>query len=199
MLFSKSIFKIENQECYFKYQMNGFDDPDLKTFQFLSYSPMLKQKFVRDTAEKEYINSYIVAAKIIAENSKLENPAIKFVIKDYSLALPCIFLCRQAIELSIKRSLTKRKHPYEYIHTLKDLWAEFEESVENESKTDDDIRLLNAMRLFVSLISEFDNKNGTRLRYSEDKGGKMSQEKLIFVDLQQITMTTELFVKQLKL
>lgn len=193
----RSIFKIEKQESYFKNQMNGFNDPELEKFQFLSYSPMLKKELMRSKAEEEYIDSYIEAAKIIAENSKNENSAIKFMIKEYSLALPCIFLCRQALELSIKRSLSKRKIQYEFIHRLQDLWGKFEDGIRDEVESED-IELLENMKAFLVLIDEFDNDKGTKLRYSELKGG-ISQDKLVFVDLQQITVTTELFIKQLAL
>lgn len=196
---TKSIFKMEGKESYSKCQMNGFNDPDLEKFQFLSYSPMIKKEFARSKAEGEYINSYIEAAKIIAENSKVQNPVIKFTIKEYSLALPCIFLCRQALELSIKRSISKRKLPYAAIHSLQDLWKKFKDAIRSELYSFEDIELLDNMEIFIALMGEFDNEKGTKLRYSEEKGGKVSQDKLVFVNLQQITETTELFIKQLLL
>ncbi len=54
------------------------------------------------------------------------------------------------------------------------------------------------MRMFIDLISEFDNDNATKLRYSEDKSGKLSQSEAIFVNLEKITETTELFIKQME-
>ena len=197
ILFTKPIFKMEEKESYFKYQMNGFNDPDLEKFQFLSYSPMIKKEFARSIAEEEYIDSYIEAAKIIAESSMIQNPAIKFTIKEYSLALPCIFLCRQALELSIKRSISKKKLPYAAIHSLQDLWKKLQDTIRNELSSSEDIELLDNMERFIVLMGEFDNEKGTKLRYSEGKDGKASQDKLVFVNLQQITETTELFIKQL--
>lgn len=78
---------------------------------------MIKKEFVRSKSEEEYIDLYIEAEKIIAENSRVQNTVIKFTIKDYSLAFPCIFLCCQALELSIKRSIRKKKLPYAAIHS----------------------------------------------------------------------------------
>lgn len=199
MLSTKLIFKVGEKESYFKYQMNGFNDPDLEKFQFLSYSPMIKKEFARSKAEGEYIDSYIEAAKIIAENSKIQNPVVKFTIREYSLALPCIFLCRQALELSIKRSISKKKLPYAAIHSLQDLWKKFKNAIKNELCLPEDIELLENMEKFIVLISEFDNETGTKLRYSEGRDGKASQDRLVFVNLQQITETTELFIKQLML
>ena len=63
----------------------------------------------------------------------------------------------------------------------------------------EDIELLENMEKFIVLISEFDNETGTKLRYSEGRDGKASQDRLVFVNLQQITETTELFIKQLML
>lgn len=187
------------KELYFKYQMNGLNDPDLEKFQFLSYSPTIKEEFAHNKAEEEYIDSYIEAAKIIAKNSKVANPIIQFTIKEYSLALPCIFLCRQALELSIKRSISKKKLPYAAIHNLQDLWKKLRDAIGNELCSSEDSELLDNMEMFIVLMGEFDNEKGTKLRYSEGKDGKASQDKLVFVNLQQITETTELFVKQLML
>lgn len=55
------------------------------------------------------------------------------------------------------------------------------------------------MKSFIDFICEFDNENGTKLRYFEDKSGKLFQDKLVFVNLQKITETTELFIKQMSL
>lgn len=190
---------LEKKESYFKCQMNGFKDPELNNFQFLSYSPMLKTELKSDATEKEYIDSYINAARIIAENSKIQNPAIIFAIKTYSLALPCIFLCRQALELSIKRGINIRNEPYKAIHSLQKLWEKFEDIVSKEITSPEEQKLFKDMKSFIVLVSEFDNENGTKLRYSEDKNRNLSQEKLVFVNLNQITETTSLFIEQMSL
>lgn len=39
---------------------------------------MIKKEFVRSKSEEEYIDLYIEAAKIIAENSRVQNTVIKF-------------------------------------------------------------------------------------------------------------------------
>lgn len=199
MIFKEHIFKVENIDTYFKYQMNGLNDPTLPNFQFLSYSPSLKKEYQRKDAEKEYIDSYVEAAKIIAQNSRTHNPAIKFVIESYSLALPCIFLCRQALELSMKRAIFQLKHSYNAIHNLQELWNKFDCSLCKESLSSIDEKLLSYMKSFIEMISTLDNNNATKLRYSEDKDGKLSQNKLIFVNLKKIVETTELFVKQMEL
>ena len=184
---------------YFKYQMNGLGDPTLQDFQFLSYSPSLKKEYQHEEAEKEYIDSYIESAKIIAQNSRIHIPAVKFVMKSYSLALPCIFLCRQALELSMKRAIAQLGQKYDAIHSLQELWKKFDSSFCKETLSSEDKKALSHMGSFIDLISTFDNRNATKLRYSEDKNGDLSQNRLIFVNIEKITETTELFIKQMKL
>ena len=180
MTLEKYIFKMEDSDVYFKCQMNGLNDPTLQEFQFLSYSPLLKEEYRHEKAEKEYIDSYMEAAKIIAQNSRIHNPAVKFVIKSYSLALPCIFLCRQALELSVKRAIAQLGQKYDAIHSLQDLWKKFDSS-------------------FCKEILSSEDKNATKLRYPEGKSGDLSQNKPTFVNLKKITETSELFIKQMEL
>ena len=200
MTFEKYIFKMEDSDMYFKYQMNGLNDPTLQEFQFLSYSPLLKEEYRHEKAEKEYIDSYMEAAKIIAQNGRIHNSAIKFVIMSYSLALPCIFLCRQALELSMKRAISRLGQKYNAIHSLPELWNKFDNSFCKETLSSKGKETLLQMREFIDIINNtFDNRNATKLRYSEGKDGDLSQNKLIFVDLKKITETTELFIKQMEL
>lgn len=199
MLFTESVFKIKEQDAYFTDKMNGLSDPKLKDYQFLSFSPAFKKEYLPDKEEKEYIKSYIEAAKIIAEKSKIDNPAIRFVIKEYSLGLPCIFLCRHAIELSIKRCISKMNTENKHIHSLKELWEYYEKIARKKYDFTTEQELLADMKSFIILINDFDNNNGTKLRYSKGKDGKDSQDKLIFVNLKQITETTDLFVEQMEL
>lgn len=198
MLFENQKFKLQKQESYFKEHI-GVDDPTLSDYEFLSSSPMWEKEFRHNKAEMEYISSYIEAAKIIVNVNKIQNPQIKFIVKSYSIGLPAIFLCRQAIELSIKYAIIRKKGQYKPIHNLDNLWKIFEELVDKDKITLDEKNLLNDMKGFVDLINIFDNENGTKLRYPEGKDGTLNQKKLIFVNLQQITETTELFVKQMEL
>lgn len=199
MKFKKHIFKMGNLDRYFKYQMDGFDDPTLQDFQFLSYSPLLKEEYRHEKAEKEYIDSYMEAAKIIAQNSRIHDSAIKFEIKSYSLALPCIFLCRQALELSMKRAIARLGKKYNAIHDLTELWNELNSSFYKEALSLKGRETLLQMKSFIDLISTFDNRNATKLRYSEGKNGELSQNKPTFVNLGKIVETTELFIKQMEL
>ena len=198
MIYEKYIFHVEDSNTYFKRQMNGLRDPSLQDFQFLSYSPLLKKECQHEKAKKEYVNSYMAAAKILAQESRGYNSDGLFIIKSYSLALPCIFLCRQALELSIKGAITQLDGKYNAIHSLLALWDKFIDCFCEKATSSKDERLLSDMRMFIGLISEFDNDNATKLRYSEDKSGKLSQSEAIFVNLEKITETTELFIKQME-
>lgn len=62
-----------------------------------------------------------------------------------------------------------------------------------------DIEILDDMSKFITIMNELDNTNGTKLRYSKDRQGNVSQNTAVFVNLQQIYDTVVSFIKQLKL
>ena len=185
------------KEAYIKKQMNGLKDPTLIDFQMLSTAPIMQDKYKEEHITKEYILSYIEGAKILAQKCIAgKNPPVKFIILHYSLSIPCLFLCRQAIELKIKECLDKRKTDYRAIHDLNSLWIAFEDSLVNEQMTEED-GIISEMKRFINLLSELDNENATKLRYPKRKDGKISQERVTFVCLYKIVDTAVLFIKQL--
>lgn len=195
----KLFFKPVVEEDYIKYKMNGLSDPDGEYYQVLSYSLLIKNEIACSMAEEEYINSYIKAANIIAKNNDDSSSAVKIIVGNCSLALPCIYLCRQALELSIKRSISKKNQSYEPIHNIKELWENYKKIIINELATSEEKELLENMEKFIDIICKFDNKNGTKLRYPVKKDGTLSQDEFFFVNLKHLTETTELFIHKLRL
>lgn len=197
MLFQNKFFNILEQDKYYKYQFkDGFKDKTISDFQFLSYSPMLKVEVKKEKSENEFILSYLKAAEIIANQCKINNPAIKMVLFDYSLALPAIFCCRQSIELTLKKTLYDFSVNYKYYHNITELWSLLKNELKVECENNDN-DILNNMEKFIKIICYFDNDNSTALRYPDAKEGVQEQEKLLLVNTVQIVSTTRSFVNQL--
>ncbi len=198
MLFEHPYFKVLSEEKYYKFQFkDGFNDKTIRDFQILSLSPAYKDEFKIDGSEKEFIESYIKAAEILAENCRIKNPAIKQIVFDYSLAIPCIFCCRQAIELVIKRCLNNYKVSYKRNHKINDLWNLLKKKLEEQDINDKDQTVLNDMDSFIKIICFFDNDNSTKLRYPDAEEGVQEQEKLCLVNTNLIVITSRGFVKHL--
>ena len=197
-LFKKKVFTLESEEAYIKYKMNGLNDPTLPDFKLLSTAPITKEKFKKEDITKEYILSYINSAKLLADACNVDNNnSVKLIMLTYSFSIPCLFLCRQAIELKIKDCLEKRQINYIPIHSIVSLWNTLETSLINEEVTDEDKIIISEMNRFINLLSKLDNENATKLRYPKDKSGNISQERVVFVCLKKIVDTAYLLIKQL--
>ncbi|WP_313261022.1 HEPN domain-containing protein [Lacrimispora sp.] len=194
MVFSKHIFDEFSETEIFRDKME-LSDPEFEYFDFISTNPMIKKEFREDYSEKEYIASYLQAAKELCASIK-RPVGIKIIINRYSLALPIIYLCRHCVELAIKYHTRKylKKSPRKD-HKIEDLWNELKKDMPN-GQTDQEVKILEDMSRFISCILSVD-KSGTMLRYSKQKD-KYSQEKLTFANVNRIVELTDKFVKQLE-
>lgn len=200
MVFKRIVFSIERDKAYVKSQMDGFADPTLGQFCPLSLTPAIKENFRQDQAKEEYVLSYIEAAKVLANMGSIDsNFPIRMLFMKHSYAIPCLFLCRQALELAIKNGIEKCGCMYEHKHALNSLWERLMEAIGQnaEAVSEEEIGALEAMDHFIDLISTLDNANSTQLRYPIDRNGEVSQRDFTFVCLPQIVLTTELFIKQI--
>lgn len=190
-----------SEEKYYKFQFkDGLNDKTICDFQILSLSPAYKDEFKIDESEKEFIKSYIKAAEILAEQCVKNNsahPAIKQIMFEYSLAIPCIFCCRQAIELVIKRCLNNYKVSYKRNHKINNLWNLLKNELEKRDINGKDQTVLNDMDSFIKIICFFDNDNSTKLRYPDAEEGVQEQERLSLVSINQVVITSRSFVKHL--
>ena len=199
MLFRKMIFEMKTPESYVKPHMNGFGDPTIRDYCPLSLTPAYKPKGRKEQAWEEYVFSYVDAAKVLAESrASNQSSPVLMVFHKHSSVIPCLFLCRQALELAIKAGIVKYGEAPKQEHKLKKRWQELLRVLDFENKADEPEKaIMKEMEAFVELIASLDNENSTKLRYPEDKSGKESQSEIAFVALKEIVNTTELFVKQL--
>lgn len=116
------LFRVLNQESYIKYQMNGLDDPSLRKYQLLATSPLLKKEYKNNKATSEYIDSYMNAARILVDFNTDHTDHYMINFGNWSVALPCIYLCRHALELSMKDVIDKKGLRYKPTHDLQKLW-----------------------------------------------------------------------------
>lgn len=105
-IFSKHIFPALKERDIIKPDMNGFNDPTLPDFQLLTFSSLFKPEIKNDGIEREYIKSFLNAAKILADEGKRKTTPFEsfpfYHIFEYSFALPVLYLSRHCVELSIK-------------------------------------------------------------------------------------------------
>ncbi len=199
MLFNKMIFVMTAPETYVKTQMNGLSDPTIRDFCPLSLIPVYKHEHKKKLAWEEYVASYVDAAKVLAEGCSLDQASpIIMEFKKHSPVVPCLFLCRHAIELAIKAVITNSGKEIIPKHSLPEQWQELTQSLDFGNKADEaEKTCVEEMGAFIELMASLDNEKSTKLRYPVDKFGKESHSDFVFVALKHIVNTTELFVNQL--
>lgn len=205
MIFSKLTFNCPQKEIFLKEKMNGVCDKTISKYDFLSYNTVIKKEERKNVAEREYIYSYLKCAKITCEEmerEKKENPPfVLSVFYNYSLCIPCIYLCRHTLELTIKYGISLFGKEPRGIHGLQSLWDSFYSNISTE-RDDKEKAVLKSMGKFIKIIEELDD-DGTKLRYASQKNkenkdeDKFSQERPMFVNTREIINTTEKFVDQI--
>lgn len=112
-IFSKNVFPEYTSAKLMKPQMNGFNDPTLKDFSLFNTATLFQDDFKEDKFETEFIQSFLNAAKAVAETGRknIDQPEM-YVLKSYSYAIPVLFLTRHCMELSIQGAIRKcHRHP----------------------------------------------------------------------------------------
>lgn len=198
MRFRKKLFEFSNKNELIRDYMDGLDDPDMESFSLLSFTPLLKDEFKMEQATKEYACSYLEAARVLANADRNKNmPGVKVFNSSFSYAIPCLFLCRQAIELSIKNAICMFSGELKHTHILDDLWCDLKSVCElDNSQEADDITIVQQMDELIKTFSSLDEKS-TKLRYPTNKDGTVNQTKTMFVDLLGMVKTVGNFVNQL--
>lgn len=188
---------ISNGSQLYKKQVNGLNDPCLKEYNPLLFSVCYKEEYKKNEMSKEYILSFVEAAKALAQviYSRQSNLQSK-IFYSYSLTLPALYLCRHSVEMSVKYSLELMNVEYKKIHKLKELWNKLVESIPKELQSEKEKVVINNMGLFVDKINELD-ENGQRLRYAIQTSGDLSQDEFLWVNIQNVVDSTEKFINQI--
>ena len=192
MVFEDHTFKLDTKKLY-KESMESLDDYSLNEFMPLTASSFFKEEYKNRNIQEEYILSYLYSAKILADKAKNDHKS--YMVTIFSVSIPCIYLCRHSLELTLKFHI-KNNSKNKLNHNLLNLWKEFMFQISSE-QSEDDKKILASMEEFICSIDKLDHK-GTQLRYATEKNGAYTQKSFLWVNPQYIVSETESFIKQLK-
>ncbi len=197
-VFNDHVFPKYMSQQVMKPQMDGFSDPTLRDFSLLNSSALMKNELKADRFDDEFIQSFLNAAKELAAAGKraTDKPGM-YLMLEYSYAIPVMFLTRHCIELAIKRAIKRCGAEPKRDHSLTGLWNSLLSRFP-EQKCREDNRTIKNMSAFVNAVADVDN-NGISLRYPQDKSGRLTQDRPLFVNNEEVVSYLEKFVEQLEL
>lgn len=145
------------------------NSPDCFDWDIISVSPMYKENIRDDMREKEIIQGYANATNCLAKKIKEQNHCNSgLILRQNSLVLPFIFLCRHTVELTLKYLQKRLNIPSPNKHRLSPLWATIERAiVENIPTKKDDLK---GMTTVIAAIEEVD-PDELHARYSKSQKG----------------------------
>ena len=197
-VFNDHVFHKYMSQQVMKSQMDGFNDPTLRDFSLLDSSALMKDEFKADKFDDEFIRSFLNAAKELAAAGRkaIDKPGM-YLMLEYSYAIPVMFLTRHCIELAIKRAIKRCGAEPKRDHGLTSLWNSLLSRFPRQ-KCREDNRTIKNMGAFVKAVADIDN-NGISLRYPQDKSGRLTQDRPLFVNNEEVVSYLEKFVEQLEL
>ena len=198
-LIFKSYFHAPNEGEVYKSAMNKLSDKTLNNFTPISMATTAKEEFKNKLASEEWVNSYVGAAKQLAQlnQNRCNGGKTGYALYKYNYTLPTVFLIRHAAELAIKEAIDKSgKVPNSSTHDLDKLWNSISSQLP-ESKTPNDRKTIQQVRTFLQYISHLD-KDGTKARYAVDKNGNYTHAKFEWVDCIKLSNTLDAFVTTLR-
>lgn len=196
--FKNHVFPKYEKSRAMKPQMKGLEDPTLNSFSLLDLSALMKPELKDQMFEDEFIRSFLNAAKVLAAAGRtaIDRPSM-YVILNHSYAIPVLFLTRHCMELAIKRAIRKCGREPKGNHGLSGLWNSLLSRLP-EQRGREDRQVIKNMGAFVNSIADIDD-NGISLRYPSYKSGKLTQDRPLFVNNEQVASYLEKFVEQLEL
>lgn len=197
-VFNDHVFPKYMSQQVMKSQMDGFNDPTLRDFSLLDSSALMKDEFKADKFDDEFIRSFLNAAKELAAAGRkaIDKPGM-YLMLEYSYAIPVMFLTRHCIELAIKRAIKRCGAEPKRDHGLTSLWNSLLSRFPRQ-KCREDNRTIKNMGAFVKAVADIDN-NGISLRYPQVKSGRLTQDRPLFVNNEEVVSYLEKFVEQLEL
>lgn len=194
-VFNDHVFPKYMSQQVMKSQMDGFNDPTLRDFSLLDSSALMKDEFKADKFDDEFIRSFLNAAKELAAAGRkaIDKPGM-YLMLEYSYAIPVMFLTRHCIELAIKRAIKRCGAEPKRDHGLTSLWNSLLSRFPRQ-KCREDNRTIKNMGAFVKAVADIDN-NGISLRYPQDKSGRLTQDRPLFVNNEEVVSYLEKFVEQ---
>lgn len=195
--FDGHVFPKFSERAILRSQMNGFDDPDLKHFVPLAFSPVMKEEYKEDRFELEFVRSFANAALVLARAGRAETDGPGYyAFLDHSYPIPVLYMTRHCMELEIKRTIRRLGGSVGQIHKLDSLWSSLLSRLPKRDRSEDR-RAVKNMGEFVHSISKVD-ETGFNLRYPKDKKGNFTQGAPLFVDDEEVAGLLLKFIDQLE-
>ena len=197
-VFNDHVFPKYMSQQVMKSQMDGFSDPTLRNFSLLDLSTLMKDAVTTDIYTADDTQSLLNAAKelAVAGRRAIDRPGM-YVMLEHSYAIPVMFLTRHCIELAIKRAIKRCGAEPKKDHSLTSLWSSLLSRFPRQ-RCREDGRAIKNMGAFVEAVAEIDD-NGISLRYPQDKSGRLTQDRPLFVNDEEVVSYLEKFVEQLQL
>ena len=150
---------------------------DSMEWAILKTSAYFKEEYRKKQAETEIVDSYICCMNVIC--NQIENEFIEggYILKEYSLCIPFLYICRHTIELVLKKSIENKINGVRTGHNISRLWKE----CKNEYKG----KNLKAYDELMEAIDILDD-DGEKFRYIKDKFGNEFENKPIFLNTELI-------------
>jgi|GEM_PF-2220541 len=156
---------------------NNIDLDRSTGWELISASTIMKKEFKYSGAKFEIVQSYLHAIDILsnpAYNGSY-NPNLK-IVSLRSVWVPFLFLCRQAVELSLKNALEltniEIKKP---THNIQQLWAMFVEQNKPYILEEEQV-FIKRISVLVEVLDSLDN-DGSHFRYSTSNSDELYREK----------------------
>ena len=151
-------------------------------------SAFFKEEFRMEQAEVEIIDSYVICMNIICEQIKKDLREKMQVLRTYSLCIPYIFICRQLIELMLKRAIECKIGGIKIGHRISNLWVDCK-NIYKEKRLD----------YYDELIETIENldPNGQKYRYVKDTNGNEFENKTYFLNVELIKVDVNRLKKEL--
>ena len=202
--------RIKKEIEFLQSMFAGIDDEDKKSLvnslveeaAFLKVACFqAKEELKNKLAIEEWVNSYVGAAKELAQLNQDRcnggKTKARYVLCKYNYTLPTVFLIRHAAELAIKEAIDKSgKEPNNSTHDLDKLWSSLLSQLP-KSKTQTDRQIINQAHKFLQYISHLDN-DGTKVRYPVDKNGNYTHAEFEWIDCIKLSNTLDAFVTTLR-
>lgn len=184
-VFNDHVFPKYMSQQVMKPQMDGLSDPTLRDFSLLDSSALMKDELKADKFDDEFIQSFLNAARELAAAGRraIDKPGM-YVMLEYSYAIPVMFLTRHCIELAIKRAIKKCGAEPKGDHSLTGVWDSLLLRFPKQ-KCREDNRTIKNMGAFVKAVADIDG-NGISLRYPQDKSGRLTQDRPLFVNDEEV-------------
>jgi len=147
---------------YIKYQFDGLTE-EIYDWDELSFAAFYKEEIRMKETEKQITASYIHAAEMVFKTMRIENNPVTNckIFRENNLCIPMLFLCRHAIELTIKLVLESKTDKIQDGHKLQNLWNKFKTVTGIKNKKYDEL---------IDAFKELD-EDGLQLRYAKDLEG----------------------------